>query len=117
LTLEPLRALRSETKGRAEACPDRTRTIPCTLPAVTPAAADSNGDSNSISQRQALAVDGTQRHMHILHGNLGYVRPEKQTVGDQRQGAVTVANTVAKPLDKTRPVRTAVECPPSTQTA
>jgi hypothetical protein len=29
----------------------------------------------------------------------------------------TVANTVAKPLDKARPMRTAVECPPSTGTA
>jgi hypothetical protein len=48
---------------------------------------------------------------------LGYFRPEKQTVGDQRQGAVTVANTVAKPLDKMRPVRTAVECRSSTRTA
>jgi len=62
---EPLRALRPETKGQAGACPDRTRAIPCTLPAVTSAAADSNGDSNSTSQRQASAVGGTQRHMHI----------------------------------------------------
>ena len=30
LTLEPLRTLRSETKGQAGACPDRTRAIPCT---------------------------------------------------------------------------------------
>ncbi len=48
--LQPLRTLRSETKGQAGACPDRTRAIPCTLPAVTPAAADSNGDSNSTRQ-------------------------------------------------------------------
>ena len=32
---EPLRALRSETKGQAGACPDRTRAIPCTVRAVT----------------------------------------------------------------------------------
>jgi hypothetical protein len=35
LTLEPLRTLRSEDKGQAEACPDRTRAIPCTLLAIT----------------------------------------------------------------------------------
>ncbi len=29
LILEPLRTLRSETKGQAGACPDRTRAIPC----------------------------------------------------------------------------------------
>jgi hypothetical protein len=29
LTPEPLRTLRSETKGQAGACPDRTRAIPC----------------------------------------------------------------------------------------
>src|ERR1700691_5327150 len=31
LTPEPLRTLRSETKGQAAACPDRTRAIPCTV--------------------------------------------------------------------------------------
>ena len=35
LTLEPLRTLRSETKGQAGACPDRTRAIPCRVRAVT----------------------------------------------------------------------------------
>jgi hypothetical protein len=35
LTLEPLRTLRSEDKGQAEACPDRTRAIPCKVRAVT----------------------------------------------------------------------------------
>ena len=35
LTPEPLRTLRSETKGQAGACPDRTRAIPCTVRAVT----------------------------------------------------------------------------------
>jgi hypothetical protein len=38
-------------------------------------------------------------------------------VEDQRQGAVIVANTVAKPLDKARPMRAAVECRPSAATA
>ena len=31
LTSEPLHPLRSETKGQAEACPDRTQAIPCKL--------------------------------------------------------------------------------------
>jgi hypothetical protein len=35
LTLEPLRTLRSETKGQAGACPNRARAISCTLRAVT----------------------------------------------------------------------------------
>ena len=35
LTLEPLRTLRSETKGQAGACPDRTRVIPSKVQAVT----------------------------------------------------------------------------------
>ena len=34
LTPEPLRTLRSETKGQAGACPDRTRAIPCKVRAV-----------------------------------------------------------------------------------
>ena len=35
LTLEPLRTLRSEDKGQAGACPDRTRAIPCKVRAIT----------------------------------------------------------------------------------
>ena len=35
LTLEPLRTLRSEDKGQAGACPDRTRAIPCKVQVVT----------------------------------------------------------------------------------
>jgi hypothetical protein len=35
LTPEPLRTLRSETKGQAAACPDRTPAIPCTVQAVS----------------------------------------------------------------------------------
>ena len=35
LTAESLRPLRSETKGQAGACPDRTRAIPCKVQAVT----------------------------------------------------------------------------------
>src|SRR5882724_1748448 len=43
----------------------------------------------------------------------GYVRPEKQTVGDQHRGAATVANTVAKPLNSTRRTWTTLEYRPS----
>jgi hypothetical protein len=32
---ESLRTLRAEDKGQAEACPDRTRAIPCKVQAVT----------------------------------------------------------------------------------
>ena len=35
LALEPLRTLRSETKGQAGACPDRTRAIPCKVRVIT----------------------------------------------------------------------------------
>ena len=35
LTPEPLRTLRSETKGQAGACPDRAQAIPCTVRAGT----------------------------------------------------------------------------------
>ena len=41
-------------------------------------------------------------------------------IADGNRGAasaVTAANAVAKPLDKARPMRTAVECPSSTRTA
>ena len=43
----------------------------------------------------------------------GYVRPEKQTVGDQHRGAATVAKTVAKPLNSTRRTWTTLEYRPS----
>jgi hypothetical protein len=45
----------------------------------------------------------TAHNSRAICANWGYVRPEKQTVEDQRQGAVTVANTVAKALDKALP--------------
>ena len=48
------------------ACPDRTRTIPCTVRAsVLPTATDSNGDSNGSSQRQASTVGSTQGSSHV----------------------------------------------------
>ena len=43
----------------------------------------------------------------------GYVRPEKQTVGNQHRGAATVAKTVAKPLNSTRRTWTTLEYRPS----
>jgi hypothetical protein len=64
--------------------------IPCTVRAVT---------------RRTPGAAGHRRR----------VRP--RTVEDQRQSAVTVANAVAKPLDKARPMRTAVERRPSAASA
>ncbi len=48
---EPLRTLRSEDKGQAGACPDRTRAIPCTVRTVTRTPTESDGSS----QRQTSA--------------------------------------------------------------
>ena len=67
---EPLRALRSEDKGQAGACPDRARAIPCNVRAVTETAVlstavDSNRDSNISNQRQASAVGSAQGRSHI----------------------------------------------------
>ena len=60
LTLEPLRTLRSETKGQAGACPDRTRAIPCKVRVgLLPDGlrrVDSNGDSNSSDHRRPAAT-------------------------------------------------------------
>jgi hypothetical protein len=42
----------------------------------------------------------TAHNTRAIHANWGYVRPEKRAVEDRRQDAVTVANTVAKPLDE-----------------
>jgi len=44
LTLEPLRTLRSETKGQAGACPDRTRAIPCKVRGGHDTAAEYSND-------------------------------------------------------------------------
>jgi hypothetical protein len=38
----------------------------------------------------------------MIRANWGYVRPEKQTVEDQRRSAATVAKTAAKALNSTR---------------
>src|SRR5580700_10423696 len=58
----------------------------------------------------------TAHNTRAIRADWGCIRPEK-TVEDQRQGGVAVANTVAKPLDKARPMRTAVEYRPSAATA
>jgi len=50
LTLEPLRTLRSETKGQAGACPDRARAIPYTVRAVT------------IQQPSTATTPGSNKH-------------------------------------------------------
>jgi hypothetical protein len=116
LTPEPLGALRSEDKGQAGACPDRTRAIPCTVRAsLLPDSlrrVDSNRDSNSSDQRQAAAT-ATAHNARTIRANLRFVRPEKQTVEDQRRFAATVAKTVAKPLNNTRRTWTTLEYRPS----
>ena len=50
LTLGPLRTLRSEDKGQAGACPDRTRAIPCNVRAVT------------IQQPSTATTPGSNKH-------------------------------------------------------
>jgi hypothetical protein len=64
--------------------------------------------TNCKRQRSAAHQDASTRC-----SNLGYVRPEKQTVGDQRRSGATVANTVAKPLDGARRMWTTLEYRPS----
>ena len=84
LTLEPLRTLRSETKGQAGACPDRTRAIPCKvrvglppggLPELT---ATVTATAATIGKRQRPA---TAQNARTIGSNWGYVRPEKWKVG------------------------------------
>ena len=60
LTLEPLRTLRSETKGQAGACPDRTRAIPCTVRAVTGAV--------SRRPRGVRSTCDSERPTTVMHG-------------------------------------------------
>ena len=55
----------------------------------------------------------TAHNSRTICANWGYVRPEKQTVGDQRRSDATVANTVAKPLDSDRRTWTTLEYRPS----
>jgi hypothetical protein len=65
LTPKPLRTLRSETKGQAAACPDRTQAIPCTVRAITEEFQDPEytrndyaclGDERSSSGRQIAQI-------------------------------------------------------------
>ena len=58
-----------------------------------------NGDSNSGNHPPSTAA----LYARKPSGDLRIARPERRTVVDQFQGAVTVASTVAKPLDKERP--------------
>ena len=60
LTLEPLRTLRSETKGQAGACPDRTRAIPCKVRAVTakvPMIEDHSRPALTVAKTVAMTAD------------------------------------------------------------
>ena len=70
---------------------------------------------------QTAAATGQQQRPATAHNartiraNLGYARPEKQTVGDQRRGC-ECSKTVAKLLNSTRHTRTTLEYLPSPQT-
>ena len=79
-----LRTLRTETKGQAGACPDRTRAIPCKvrvdLLQEGLRRVDSSGNINSSDQRQAAATGDRRHNTRTIRCDLGYVRPEK-TVG------------------------------------
>ena len=78
---------------RREDLGDRQRNHRLTATVTATAAA------NGYPQRPATA-----HNTRTIRANLGYVRPEKQTIEDQRRSAVTVAKTVAKPLNSTRRV-------------
>ena len=52
---EPLRTLRSEDKGQAGACPDRTQAIPCKVRVGLLPDGLRRVDSNSSDQWQAAA--------------------------------------------------------------
>jgi hypothetical protein len=64
--------------------------------------------ANRLQQRPATA-----HNSRTIGANWGYVRPEKQTVEDQRRAAATVAKTVAKPLDGAGRTWTTLEYRPS----
>jgi len=87
---------------------ENTARIGPLLTATVTATAAATGDQ----QRPATA-----HNSRTIHVNLGYVRPQKQTVEDQCRPAVTAANTAAKPLDNACPVRTILECRPSVRLA
>src|SRR5271165_1228692 len=79
LTPEPLRALRSEDKGQAGACPDRTRAIPCKLRAVT-----GQPPGERDSRRVRAQTTGKNRSLLIA----GYTRNDLawRTIRERRRG-------------------------------
>jgi hypothetical protein len=66
--------------------------------------------ANRCHRRLAAA-----HNSRTIRADWGYVRPEKQTVGDQRRTATTVVNTLAKPLDSVRCTWTTLEYRPSSR--
>ena len=89
LTLEPLRALRSEDKGQAGACPDRTRAIPCKVRIARILSAAALRGKITPSHplpgsrlTAAAAVTGyhqppaSAHNSRTIGANLRYVRPE-----------------------------------------
>jgi len=62
------------------------------MTATVTATAAANGEQ----QRSATA-----QHTRTIRGNWGYVRPEKQTVEDQRCPVATAAKTAAMTADNT----------------
>jgi hypothetical protein len=107
LQAKPGRPVRARPQGTgtsrrsrpAKEWDSRTTHTPWSRPATAlPTAADSNRDSNNSHQQRPA----TTHNALAIYANWGYVRPEKQTVEDQRRSAATVAKTVAKPLNSTR---------------
>jgi hypothetical protein len=94
LTPEPLRTLRSETKGQAAACPDRTQAIPCKLRgrllpmacAELTATVTATAAANGYQQRPVTA-----HNARTIRANWGYVRPEKRKVVRRRRPTENLA--------------------------
>jgi len=75
--LTPERAHRSEDKGQAGACPDRTRAIPCKVRVslLPDSCAELTATAATNGKRQRPA-----HNARTIRANLGYVRPEKRKV-------------------------------------
>jgi hypothetical protein len=86
LTPEPLRTLRSETKGQAGACPNRTRAIPCTVRAGTEV-------HDPEYARNDLGCPQDER------SRPGRQSPQIRQIGQPDSGAVSVS-TACKPICK-----------------
>ena len=86
-----LHPFRSETKGQAGACPDRTRATPCKVPLVT----------GEIPQA----------------GNNRHARHERRRSRFNAPRSLTVANTAAKAPDNAQHLRTTLERRPSPRPA